>query len=474
MSLPDVAVTVRDGALGLVPNGLNGQLAVIGPCSSGTGNTPTVVGDIQTLVTTFGSGPMVELGAHVLQLAGGPIVAMRVTTAAAGVNGSITNSGTGSSVLAVSAGTPKDDADVQVKITTAAAAVTSGAGAYQLSLDGGKTFGAITTVPTSAAIVLGNGTTVTFGTGTLVAGDIYSFHCTAPAFTNTELATAMDALNTDSNTWFAVAVAGIPADAATWNAMFTTLDTKMTAAETTYFRYAFALIAAPDLTDAAIVTAAASNTSKRVGSPGGFDNLTSAISGNAYKRPLTWSVAARLAATRPSEDPGRVASGPLQGVSAIGRDEAKTPTLDAARLTTAQTRMGLSGFYITQGRLMAAAGSDFTYIVNRRVVDLATAVGRNVLQQYVNESFRVNSAQSSSPGTILEQDARKVENRIDQAIRAVVVQPGDATDVSVVVDRTINILSTQNLKATIRVLPLGYARYITMDIGLTNPALTPV
>ena len=41
------------------------------------------------------------------------------------------------------------------------------------------------------------------------------------------------------------------------------------------------------------------------------------------------------------------------------------------------------------------------------------------------------------------------------------------------IDRTANISSTQTMPVTIRVLPLGYARFITVDIGFKNPALDP-
>jgi hypothetical protein len=469
-TLPDVNVTVRDGALGIVSAAQNGVAAIVGVSTAGTGNSPVTVGDIATLQSTFGAGPLVELGAHVLQVGGGPIVAMRITTAASGSSGTVTKVGTGTATLSVG-GSPPDDIDLVIRILSGSATVTAGTATFQYSLDGGRTWSAVLTLGT-----LGSYTVPVVGlqffwtAGTIVAGDTFTVHTSSAAFSNAELATALDALLGNAATWFAVAVAGIPADAATWAAMFATLDSKLEGAATNYARYAYGYISAPDLADAAIITAAATMASRRVSSPGGFENLTSALSGSGYKRPLLWSAIARAQAGRPSEDPGRVASGPIAGAVALLRDEFQTPGLDAARLLTAQTRVGLAGYYITQGRIMAPVGSDYSYIPNRRVMDLATATARNVLQQYVNESLRVDR----STGAVLEQDARAIENRIDRALRSVLVQPGDASDCGVNVDRTINLLGTGQLKATVRVLPLGYARYITMDIGLTNPALVSV
>jgi hypothetical protein len=50
------------------------------------------------------------------------------------------------------------------------------------------------------------------------------------------------------------------------------------------------------------------------------------------------------------------------------------------------------------------------------------------------------------------------------------VNPGDASSASVVVNRTANILSTQILPVSIRVVPLGCAKTISVDIGFQNPA----
>jgi hypothetical protein len=42
----------------------------------------------------------------------------------------------------------------------------------------------------------------------------------------------------------------------------------------------------------------------------------------------------------------------------------------------------------------------------------------------------------------------------------------------VVVNRSANILSTSTLPVTVRITPLGYMKYISTNIGFTNPALS--
>lgn len=467
MTLPDVSVLVRDGALGISPAGLNGQIAVIGIASSGTGNAPQSIGDIQTLQTGFTGGPGVEAAAHILQVAGGPVEFMRITAAGAGSNGSVTKVGTGSSAMTISAGTPVDDFDVVVKLIAGAANPAAAAATFQYSLDGGLTWSPTIALPSTGIYVIpGTGLTVTFSAATLVAGDTYSFHATAPQFTNTELATALDALIAGNDTWFAVLVAGIPADAATYAAMFATLATKLAGAANNFARYTRAILPAPALSDSALITAQASLSDSRLWTPAGFANLASAIGGSDYLRPAGWVLGARLAAVEPHVDPGRTLDGPVSGVVAISRDEFKTQGLDAARFTTLQTRIGQPGFYFSKGTSAAAPTSDYAAIPNARVVDLATAVGRAELALYINDDLGTNAN-----GTISETDARSIEDGVDSAIRQEVVQPGFAVDCSVAVNRTINLLSTGQVTCTVRIRPKGYARYITLDIGMQNPNL---
>ncbi len=467
MALPDVTVVVRDGALGIVPPNTSGQAAAIGVSTAGTGNTPILISDAATLVAIFGAGPLVEAAAHMLAVGGGPLVCMRITAAGVGAASVVAKAGTGGSVGTVT-GTPTDDNDPIVRIATGALLPTNGLGAYQLSLDNGKTYGAVTSVPTTGAIVVGTtGTTLTLSAATLVAGDTYGWHDTAPAFTNAELATAMDALIADTNVWFMVHVVGVPADAAATAAMFATLDSKLQGAATTYARWAFGMLQSADIADSALITMGTALASTRVALGAGFVSLTSAITGNQYKRPVVWSAAARATAVQANEDIGRFASGNILGVTGLFRDEYKTQGLDVQRFITARSFYGQPGFYLTRGVLFAPNGSDYQFIANRRVVDIGSAVGRINLLQVVNETVRVNR----TTGYILEKDARNIENSLESAERAALTQPGLVSDITVTVDRTTSILTTGQVKATLRILPTAYARYITFDIGLTNPAL---
>src|SRR5687768_10367099 len=97
--LPDATLTIKDGALGLVPANTNGTQALIGTCSSGTANTVYSFSDITTLKDTLGTGPLVEAAAYVLAIAGGPVVCVKAPSTTAGTNSAVVLTGTGLSVM---------------------------------------------------------------------------------------------------------------------------------------------------------------------------------------------------------------------------------------------------------------------------------------------------------------------------------------------------------------------------------------
>jgi hypothetical protein len=245
------------------------------------------------------------------------------------------------------------------------------------------------------------------------------------------------------------------------------LQTQLETAATQY-RFARGIIEVPVDTDSNILTGYASAAGTRVNAAAGTAYVTSVLTGRIQPRSAGWVVAARAAKVAPSEDLGRVASGNLGGVVSLVRDEQVTAGLDAAYFTTLRTIIGRTGYFITTGRLRGGAGSDFVFWQHGRVMDVACKAARDALLTFLNESVRVNK----TTGFILEGDARGIENFVDSAVRAAVTQPGYASDVTFKVLRNVNIISTNTLPTELSIVPLGYARAITLLIGLANPALT--
>jgi len=474
MGLPDVKIKIADGGTGATSASSENVHAKVGVCSLGNANTIYAFNDKDTMRGTLGVGPLVQDGAYALDVAGGPCLFVPVNASVPGSNGAVTRQvdPTTTSTFAAT-GTPNDDYAVVAQFTSSPAGNT-----FQYSLDNGNTWSAVLALPSSGAYsILGTGigfTLTAAGAGALaVTGDRYSWTAKAPSYVSTDLIAALSALLADPRQWRFVEVVGQAASAAASVTLAAAVASVMQSAETAY-RFAFAMLQAADDTDSNLASAFANFTSSRTMVCAGFASVSSSLDGSQAKRPASWVVAARCAEAPLSEHLGRVASGPLPGVTKLYRDEQATPALDAARFTTLRSHIGYRGFYITRGNLMAPTGSDFAQVQARKVMDRACEIEREVGLRFLNDTMRVNPATSKPPlvpGAIYENDAQRFEKAIGKALNDELVAKGHATSAREVVNRTVNLISSNRLPTKVRVVPDGYLEEIDFDSGFENPAL---
>ena len=190
----NINISISDGgSASIVVAGSSVQL-VIGTCSSGTANQLVVTRNPATLLSTFGQGPLVEAAALAC-LAGGTVIAVKATSATAGVSSTVTAVGGGTSVITVT-GTPVDTYYVKVLFLTAGIIGTAGIN-FQVSLDAGRNYGPILSLGTASTFVIGNtGVTLNFslpGTGTILAGQTITFGTTEPLWNTAGLLAALNA-----------------------------------------------------------------------------------------------------------------------------------------------------------------------------------------------------------------------------------------------------------------------------------------
>lgn len=471
--LPDVYVNIQDGGLGVMPLPTENIHAKIGVSSKGPVNQVVSVATLADLQDTFGTGPLVEAAAVALAIAGGPIYLVRANASVAGAVGSVAVSRVGSSdgTLSVT-GVPNDHYEVIVEITRSGS-VAGGDAAFKYSLDGGDTWSGERALVASYTLE-DTGLTLAFTDGTanptFEAGDKFTFETTAPAMTTTDLNDALTALLADPREWGFVHIVG-----AASAAVFAAVDAKMAEAEANQ-RYAFAVLEARDMTSGesesawmnALLTEFANSTSTRVAVVAGHAEITSPLTGRVQRRSLAWPYTGRLSAIPISEDPARVARGPVPGIVSLYHDEARSVGLDPAGFTTFRTFTGLAGYYVTNGRMKAPEGSDFDLVQNRRVMDAACRIAVNAARRFLGESVRVDDA-----GLIDERDAQRIEGYVKGQLEAALVGPGQVSAVDVVLDRASNVLSSRSTTLIVRVRPLGYLKWIEVRIGFENPALIP-
>jgi len=169
--VPNVALTVADGALGISELSVEEIPVIVGTSSIGTVNVPIQFTgpSSKSLVDTFGYGPMVELAAYILAQ-GGKVVCNKTANTVVGTNSAVVFAGTGTSVITVT-GTPFDTYDGIMTVLKAGTIGTTGI-QIKVSLDGGESDTGTINLGTATTYAIPNtGITLNFAAGTLVLAD---------------------------------------------------------------------------------------------------------------------------------------------------------------------------------------------------------------------------------------------------------------------------------------------------------------
>ncbi|WP_437309998.1 DUF2586 family protein [Sorangium sp. So ce388] len=343
----------------------------------------------------------------------------------------------------------------------------------------GLTAGTTNATPGTATYALGDtGLTATFPQGSYEADDTYTFTTTEPSYTLSDLQDALDVfLSNHQIQWFCLHVVGSPATEEDARAMAELLKTYAEDFEALHRFMYFVMETAADSDPDTLEEEFAGFESTRVAVSFGHLELTSEATRDGalkrvFSRPAAWPIVARWASIPISEKAAWVGRGALPGVSSV--DQA---TLDAAeqmsdeRFLAVREVIGKAGYYVADDVMMAPAGSDFSLVPYRRIMDVACRVARAKLLNYLHANILVQEG----TGYIVESVARAIEDDVNVALEAelVATRPQQhATSARMVLTRDNDILSTQELLAETRIIPPGYAKDIVHTIGFINPTVT--
>src|SRR5690606_13341149 len=168
MAVPSVNVTQLDGALGVMPPTAGRPMVVMGPATSGPLNTPAAFARDSDIKSTFGSGPTVEAACYALERYGRPVVFVRTGASEpaaepeddeavltyGGCDSLDTSRVTGNSTITLDdAATCHDDYEAAIRFVKDGTVGTAGI-EYQWSLDGGRTWSAVTALGTANSITI--------------------------------------------------------------------------------------------------------------------------------------------------------------------------------------------------------------------------------------------------------------------------------------------------------------------------------
>lgn len=388
---------------------------------------------------------------------------------------------TGTSVPAFS-GTPNDQHDVVLQVVTASSGLSALTGSVKISLDGGYTYGDPVLVPTTGVIAIPNtGITVTFGAGTLVVGDYYRVRSAAPLWSTSGLETALAGIVTAINAGNDVDLVHIagPIDATSQAVIESWGDTQKAAGND--------LLILCEVRDQAEGESVSTwKTSVKGVSPGlqglssdimdvgvCFAEVKSALRSGLYWRRNAQALRGpRLASIPLREHPGRVKTGPVQGlrtdglVGPVHHDLTSHTDLDAARFSGVQSLVGRRGEFFFTSRSFALATSDFNEVQRIRVMNAAASAARTAIADYVGDDVELKT---DGTGRIAEAEAKGIEAEIRAKVAAAVLnEPNNhVTAITVTVDRTNNIATSRTLRVAIAIVPRGSILTVTTTISYT-------
>lgn len=180
----------------------------------------------------------------------------------------------------------------------------------------------------------------------------------------------------------------------------------------------------------------------------------------------------RLASQPVQRNPGRVKTGALpitQGyigtetVEAAGNDPA---TIHDKGYISLRQHVGKAGYYFTDDPTCTAATDDYGQLANGRVIDKAIFLAYTT---YVNELLDEILIDPAT-GKISTVQAKYLQQICQSTIDNTMTAAGEISGVTVEVDPAQNVLSTGKICVKLRIVPVGYARVIEIELGFSNPA----
>jgi hypothetical protein len=480
MTIARVSMQEVDGQLGAV-NSEALPLAIAGTAAAGA-YTPRVFARLADMIAEYHSGDLLEAAAPQLKDWTGQVIACRIQVAADATTSLVTTAWLGTSPPTVATGdAPSETAEYRIRIGEGGTRGTEGI-TYQVSLDAGRNYGAMTALGTATTITLPAATVGTlaidFGAGTMLTGNVLVIRTVAAVPTAAEVTTAATALGQHVQRWECLEVSS-PCDATIASAVDAVL-TEMAGRGKKTYAILHPRLQTPGETLAAYQTAMASMwgsySSTRTHIWPGDMHYVSRVDGRKMRRPRSWAVAPYIERLPRQIDPAHIDNGALPGVSLVDdlgnpelHDEKISPAFDAMKLGSLYSR-GTDGVYIGNARTKSPEGSDYRYVQIRRVIN----VGEWVLEEYLNRVLNKDVIVAKKTGKPTPSYVRRVKGLAESRILSVYSVGPMVSGIDVNPDANANILSTEQWPFDFEVIPLGYVKSIPVRVLMRNPALTVV
>jgi hypothetical protein len=463
----------------------NSTQLVIGTCQNGTVGAPFASTSPTNIFNNFGNGPLTEAAGLIASVGGVP-VCIRATSNTAGSASAVTTTGGGTSVITVT-GTPLDTAQVLITVTSAGTIGTAGI-TFTASYDNGRTTSPSISLSTATTYPLPNlGATLNFAAGTVLLGQTMTFGTVEPLWNSAGIQAAITAFLASSYAKQGVGSAHIVGGSTATNgasgaagADMLAIGLNLQSARQNQFVFTRAYLSARDTkvpvafggaaeTEAAWMTAISSDfqgqnlntdTTGRTSVCAAYWNTQSVYQNGLgiaprFRRSVAYAVAQRQVLIPTQRMPSRVRDGALAPIviaaqdktdGFVYHDESITPGLDSVyggsggNFTTTTTIVGKSGVFCQHANLFSPAGSQYGYMPQGLVTDVACSIAYQVGINNIDDELRITPV-----GTIDPRDAVAIQSTIQRAISGLMTTPGMLTSSPQIPDGCIVTVNQQAL-----------------------------
>ena len=124
---------------------------------------------------------------------------------------------------------------------------------------------------------------------------------------------------------------------------------------------------------------------------------------------------------------------------------------------------GKSGFFFTDDPTLTTETDDFKSLTNGFVMDKAVIIAYNVLVENLGDEIAINSNGTIHPAII-----KSWQNAIETNINGQMTQRGELSGFKAYIDENQEVIKTGMINVNLQLQPVGYAKYITVNIGFTT------
>jgi len=191
---------------------------------------------------------------------------------------------------------------------------------------------------------------------------------------------------------------------------------------------------------------------------------------NGEKNAAIGLLLGRLAIDPVQRNPGRVKSGALPVLAGYFTDQGKVEdkqsqwdTLHDKGYIFLRSFQGKAGYFFSDAPTAQSMANDLSDIPRVRAIYKARRLAYLTFVEEILDEIPVDAQGKIAPALIKSWEA-KIENALTQQM----VATGEISGVHADIDPNQDILGTDNVNISLSVLPVGYGRYITIELGFST------